>query len=370
MKPNRAAPVRDPRPEPDRDADREDGGVVVEPVAEPVQQRAHGRHGVRRGGRCLRGQELQQGLLLVPLGAVDAGLGQAVGVEQERVARAEAQGGADEGGLGQQADDLPAGHLLVAHGAVGAHQHRRGVPAGGQDDVAAVGRRREHAEHDAAEAVGRLDPLAVQRRVELGQHGDRVGVVDRRRAQRVAGQRGHDRRARAVAAHVADEQRPPAVVQPEQVVEVAADLVGGGGVVVGGGLQPGHHRQRGWQQGALQRGRQSGEAVTLAVGLPPRRQQLALVRAALAGVDDRRADQQRLAVAPGLERRGHEHRQPATVGGRQLQRHPVDLALHLQQRREVRLVVEPSAHGQQVREPPHADDLVALAAPASPAAWR
>ena len=46
---------------------------------------------------------------------------------------------------------------------------------------------------DGAVAVGRRRVFLVQHRVEVGEHGGRVGVVDGGRAQRVAGQRGHRR---------------------------------------------------------------------------------------------------------------------------------------------------------------------------------
>ena len=102
------------------------------------------------------------------------------------------------------------------------------------------------------------------------------------------------------------------------------------------------------QQAALQRGDEVAQPLAVAVGGLPGAQQFLFVGAAVAGVEDGGADQERRPSSAGLHARGDQHRQPGAVGRAQLQRDPADLALHLQQRREVGLVVDPAADGEQV----------------------
>jgi hypothetical protein len=64
-------------------------------------------------------------------------------------------------------------------------------------------------------------------------------------AQRVARQGGQGRGFGALAADVAEEEAPLVPGQREQVVEVAADLVGGGGMVVRRSGDPGYGGQPG-----------------------------------------------------------------------------------------------------------------------------
>ena len=150
------------------DADHEEGGVVVQRRPEPVEETAHRRDGLRRARRCLRREELQQVVLVEAGVAVDPGLAETVGVEQEGVAGAEMQGPGDEGGLGQQADDLAADVVAVLRGAVGADHDGRRMPAGGEDDAAAAGSGGEHTEDHAAEPVRRVEPFPVERRCRAG----------------------------------------------------------------------------------------------------------------------------------------------------------------------------------------------------------
>ena len=125
------------------------------------------------------------------------------------------------------------------------------MPGGGQIDARAAVGELDAGERDGHEA-GRA--LAQQRVVEAGEHVARAQPGDGVRAQRVAGERGHRGRLRALAADVADDQRPAAVALREDVVEVAADLVAlARGAVARGQLQPGDLRQVRRQQRALQR---------------------------------------------------------------------------------------------------------------------
>ncbi len=127
------------------------------------------------------------------------------------------------------------------------------MPAGGQHDVEGpAGRGPQHPEDGRAVARVAVLVLALEDGVEGGQRRARVGVVDGGGAQRVAGQRGEGGGVGALAADVAQEERPAAVVQREQVVEVAAHLVQRGGVVGGGRVEAGHGGQHGRQQGALE----------------------------------------------------------------------------------------------------------------------
>lgn len=102
------------------------------------------------------------------------------------------------------------------------------MAAAGQGDAeaAVIGVGGEQSEDDGAEAGVVTVVLVVEDGVEVGQDGGRVRVVDRGGAQGVAGQ-GGDRRGRgALAADVAQEQSPGPRGEREEIVEVAADLVG------------------------------------------------------------------------------------------------------------------------------------------------
>src|ERR671913_1826718 len=67
------------------DAEGQDGGVVVEHVAEPVEERSHGGDRIDSGRGGQLGQKPVQGLLVVARAMVDASLDEAVCVQQERV---------------------------------------------------------------------------------------------------------------------------------------------------------------------------------------------------------------------------------------------------------------------------------------------
>lgn len=121
---------------------------------------------------------------------------------------------------------------------------------GESESEGTVFRRFQNAEDRGAVAgVGSL-VLAFEDGVEVGQDRARVRVVDGGGAQCVAGERGEGRGLGFFAADVAEEERPSAVVEGEQVVEVAAHFVGGSRVVGGGRAEAGNLGQGGWQEGA------------------------------------------------------------------------------------------------------------------------
>ena len=141
--------------------------------------------------------------------------------------------------------------------AVGAHQQRQRVAAGGDarlDAVGAAARARCR-----ARVQKRLSSPPSRRIASLrsSQHDLRaVGVQGGRGAHRVAGERGDGGGLGALAADVADHERPGAVAGREAVVEVAADLVAlARGVVARRQLDARDVRQRRRQQRALERAR-------------------------------------------------------------------------------------------------------------------
>lgn len=190
----------------------------------------------------------------------------------------------------------------------------------------------------------------VQDSVEVAEHGCGVRVVDGGGTQRVAGEGGDGRGCGTFAAHVAQEQPPGAGGQREEIVEVAADLIGGSDVIVRGNVQTRHVRQGRRQQSLLQGGVQALEVFAFPLGFLAGAQQLGFVGAAVTGVEDGGADQQRLPVAARLHRRGDQDRKTGAVGGLELQGDAADLTLHAQQRRVMRLVIKPPADAQQVGE--------------------
>lgn len=147
-------------------------------------------------------------------------------------------------------------------------------------------------------------------------------------------------------------------------------------MVVDGGLDAGQPGQGLGQQGPLEHGERVGEPLPVGLGLPagrlrlgprvlgllPAAQEFLLVGAPVGGVEDGRADEQRIALAPVLDGGGDQHREPGALGRPHLQGDSAQLALHAQQGREVRLVVELAAHGEQVDEAPPADDVLAVQA--------
>src|SRR5581483_7600515 len=96
--------------------------------------------------------------------------------------------------------------------------------------------------------------LPQQHVVEVGQDGGRRGVGEGGRPDRVADQGGGGGRLDTPAADVADDEDEPAAVEPDGVVEVAADLdAGPAGGVAGRQLHAGDRRERRREQARLQR---------------------------------------------------------------------------------------------------------------------
>lgn len=109
------------------------GGIVIEPGAEACQQVGEGGDGLRCGGRHAGGDVREQLLVAVPAGAGGGvRVGDAVGVEQQRVTGVQRDRGGGERGVGNHADDGSGGGGLVPDGPVTAQQQRRRVTAAGQ----------------------------------------------------------------------------------------------------------------------------------------------------------------------------------------------------------------------------------------------
>src|SRR5690606_36326534 len=121
--------------------------------------------------------------------------------------------------------------------------------------------------------------------VERPERRGRERLVDRRGAQRVADDRRHRRCAIALSAHIAEEQPPRAGARGEQVVEVAADLVGGRDVVVRVDLESRYRGQARLKQGRLERGVDLAEPLTLEFRLATGTEQFRLVGAVLARIE-------------------------------------------------------------------------------------
>ena len=111
-------------------------------------------------------------------------------------------------------------------------------------------------------------------------------------------------------------------------------------------------RQLTGQQALLQR---RGDLVSVAAGL----EQLLFVATPVAGQEDRDPQAGRLTVGTETDCGVDEDRHPLALGVAQLERDLADRSLHAQQRREVRLVVDPSAGGQQLLEATTVDQFLA-----------
>ena len=147
------------------------------------------------------------------------------------------------------------------------HDQRQRMAAAGQLEADAVAPDPQVGVTDRAEAA-LVAGLVAQRAVQQGQDARRPALVGGRGAHRVARERGHRGRVRALALDVADQRRPGAVTGFEEVVEVAAELDPlAGGAEAHRGAEPGHGRERPRPQRALQRARDRALAlVELGVG--------------------------------------------------------------------------------------------------------
>lgn len=130
-------------------------------------------------------------------------------------------------------------------------------------------------------------------------------------------------------------------------------------------LDPGHRGQSVGQEGLLERGEGVLETGPVGLGLtvggfgrPAGAQQFLFVGAAVARVEDGGADQQGPTGGAVFDDGGDQDRHPSAAGLFHLQRDASYLAAHLQERREVRLVVQLAAHGEQVGEPHAAHHVV------------
>ena len=189
-----------------------------------------------------------------------AGLGDSVGVEQQRLAGAQlllAFGDVDRVEDAEQRSgsaDLPC--------LAGVDQHRRGCPA----SVTVNRRRSEAGVTTTRQAVHRSSwRLAAQRPVQCLQHL-RGGLAAHRRGPRVSAPARHAGRAGALAADVADHEHPAAGAVLEHIVEVAAHLIQlPGGAISRLDLGLGHLGKRLRQQRPLQ-----GVGDAGALGVQPR----------------------------------------------------------------------------------------------------
>ena len=188
----------------------------------------------------------------------------------------------------------------------------------------------------------------------------RVGVVGRGGAQGVADQGGHGGRARRPCRTRRPGRAPTGSPRAGTGRRSRRRPRRGGDVVVGGGVQAGHLRQRMRQQAALQGGDQLPQPLALAARLPGGR---AAVRARRRGGRGRRRSWCGSAAAPRpgsfltaeVTRTGS--RSPSAA--RRSRATPPTSPCMLSSGREVGLVVDPPADGQQVGEPAPPDQVVA-----------
>ena len=184
-----------------------------------------------------------------------ARLGDPVGVEDDGVAAVQLDLGGREVGIGHHAQQRsrarrtppPCRPSAARSGAGG----RRSTPP-----RASTGRRPEARQRDGAELVGER-PLGEHRAVQRAQQlVGRIVAAHRGGAQRVPRQGGDGRGIGALAADVADRDRPLVGPAHEDVVEVSADLVRlPGRAEPGGDLDAGDLGQVGRQQALLELGR-------------------------------------------------------------------------------------------------------------------
>ena len=108
-------------------------------------------------------------------------------------------------------------------------------------------------------------------------------------------------------------------------------------------------------QGARQRGRPGFGRFGPLLG----EEQLAFVRPAFGGIEDRGTYDDGRTFVVALEHRVDEDRYPLVVDGHQLERDGADPLLHLQHRCKIGLVADPPAGSQEVGERPQTDEVVA-----------
>src|ERR1700722_11810983 len=160
------------------DAESQDRDVVVEAVAEALQQGADAADGGGRGGRREAGGERQKRLIAVALPSLaGASFGQPVGVQQECVACAEPDRGRGEDHIVDDADERVAGDRLVVGGAVSRLPQGGGVTAAGEAEIEAARASREHPEGRRAETAGVTFVVPAHLAGEGAEHRRRLWVV-------------------------------------------------------------------------------------------------------------------------------------------------------------------------------------------------
>lgn len=96
-----------------------------------------------------------------------------------------------------------------------------------------------------------------------------------------------------------------------------------------------------------------------------RAEELSFVAPAIGCVEDRQPQDSRTVEIVPDERRVHEYRKPLGVGPDELERHLPDLALHVQERSEMRFPVDPASRREQLDESlPHQQLAPFVAEPA------
>jgi hypothetical protein len=207
------------------------------------------------------GQRRSQGILaeqeaVMTGNPAGAGVGGAVGVQQQDITGGEPEADVGELDIGVEAEQA-AGLAHFPHPAVRTADQGRRVARGTQPARDAAGDGAEGGVHGGEEPLPAA--LVEHRPVQVLQHHGGREMLGGLGTQGVTGQGGDLGRFSAFAAHIAHHRAPPRAPGLEQVVEVA-DHGGAarGGQVRRGGLQAGHRRQDRGQQAVLQAAGQCG----------------------------------------------------------------------------------------------------------------
>ena len=201
----------------------EHGDVVARRAVLELDGRRHDRVGQLLGGEVAGvGDEPGDAVVAEEL-AVAAGLGDAVGVEHQHVARDQLGRGLGHLRVVDHPEHRPcdADGVESACAAPAPQRQRVAARRHGDREPSVVPRSRDAQEGGRAELLGMV---AQQDVVEPEQDVGGPVRPQRLRPHGVAGQRGHDRGGRALAADVAEHEPPRRAVDLEGVVEVAADL--------------------------------------------------------------------------------------------------------------------------------------------------
>jgi hypothetical protein len=96
------------------------------------------------------------------------------------------------------------------------------------------------------------------------------------------------------------------------------------------------------------------------IGVLTGAEQLPFISAPVVGVEHGAAHDRRAVFGPGVQRRCDQHGYPPAVGGGHVYRYLADRVLHAHQGREVCLVVDLTANGEEIREPTATDQVLAV----------